>query len=65
MARHPETTEHNYLAKVAAYVAKHGDKLTPERVAYVTVQHDEWCNAVRNKKNKLCNCRPELVTFDD
>lgn len=56
MKKHPATPEHNYLKKVAAYLAAH----PKQDVRKIVVQHDPWCNALRNKVNGFCNCDPVL-----
>ena len=65
MSKHPETTKHNYLDKIAACVSKRGIDAEHGDILHVTIKHDDWCNALTNKRNKLCNCDAELVTFDD
>lgn len=59
MSKHPQTTEHNYIKKVAAWLATHTNGN-----AHVEVQHDDWCNALTGKANGLCNCDPTLVPYD-
>lgn len=56
MPKHPATTQHNYLAKIAALIPT----LPRGTTQHITVRHDPWCDALRSKK-KFCNCNAELV----
>lgn len=57
MSKHPPTTEHNYLAKLRALLAEAPASRVPENVTHILVQHDPWCNAMRDDR-AFCNCDP-------
>ena len=55
MAKHPPTTSHNYVPKLAAFVQSLGPV---GDVLNVRTLHDNWCDAVNGVG--FCNCDPEF-----